>query len=173
MSDTPTMTDLLNRAAEKQAVDEANAFPTLRRGTYRLQATKWELKENGELGDFPGKPMINLQIEVSEDGKRRGVIFEKITPETLRKPGTNRLARPTSLFGNYLKAYGLPADTVAQVLVEKHIMQYPVDGFIDEAFSEEGGPLHFYKTEEERKALASQVGLKARNWLKKVYPVKG
>jgi hypothetical protein len=72
---------------EKEA-EAANAYRTIPSGDYRLQVTNYRVsRDNREA--FPsgdpnpnyGRVMVDLTIECSQEGQRKGVVFVTVSPE--------------------------------------------------------------------------------------------
>ena len=160
------LTTLFEKRAADVVAKEANQFPTLPSGKYRLTVEKVEGRIGSEQSPWPGAELIHLQI-AAQSPDRKGKLFQDISYQTLRRQN-GKLDTPTKLWGQYEKALGVIGKSAGEVL--EAIRLYPVDAYVSESFKTLEG-YRTPRTDAERTQF-TDANYEIRNFIQNVFQAK-
>lgn len=175
--------ELHKSQTDPRLVKDANAVRTLSAASYRIgPATKLDVSRiSPEQADKRKNPALAGRLEahlqtpavevekgqdgyIVKEGGRKGTLFIDVSPDELRTK-TGRLDGASQLWGQAIKAFGLPADASHQDVLEA-FGTYAIDGFVGESYRLDGEYLNPKTPDEVKTALeqGATVSNRVRNF---------
>lgn len=181
-TETIPMEQVFEQRAAASQVEEANRYPTLKSGSYVLQATKAEIKQyddGTQVAHFSAKA-TGIPHPTTGVQQKGTVFFDAAWTE---QRGVNGKLRTSSkLWGNILKALwpALPAGELANKTVGEvceAMTRFPVSAYVVEAFriedaTQPNGYRTTYPRSEDEITAARLAGGVPKNYVQNISAVK-
>lgn len=168
--DTPDIEVLFSQRTPATEVTEASRFRTLKTGPYLLAPEQAEFQLAGEKSPWPGRQIVHIRAQATEDGQARGRVFFDASPES-RRDAKGELDRPAKLWRQLIGVYQMGDKSDGDVFTTLTTQKWPFNGYVTEAFRKPEGGWVSARTEADRKEYL-EAGYEASNFVQNITRLK-